>query len=83
MARHICDVQSINVLFMQESWLSPENLHKLCFISSNYLAFGISAMEHAVCNGILIGRPFGGMSTLINSKYKDFINEHICAERFN
>jgi len=64
MARHICDNQNIDVLFIQES-------------------FSISAMEHAVSSGIIIGRPFGGVATLINNKYKDFIIDHNCSKRFN
>jgi len=43
----------------------------------------LHAMEHAVSSGIIVGRPFGGLATLINNKYKDFIFDHNCSKRFN
>jgi len=56
MARHICDVHQVDVLFTQESWLSPDLLHKLCFISEDYLMYGISAIELTVSANTLVGR---------------------------
>jgi len=58
-------------------------MHKLCSISSNYIAYDISAMSSAVSGGILTGRPFGGVSTLIHDRYKNDIVSHVCSERFN
>jgi len=70
MARHICDDLHVDVLFIQESWLNLDLFHKLCYISCDYLMFRISAMSSIVLQGPLIGRPFGGLATLIHSKYE-------------
>jgi len=83
MARHICDDLHVDVLFIQESWLTPDLFHKLCYISCDYLMFGVSAMSSTVLQGPLSGRPFGGFGTLIHSKHEKYIVNHICSERFN
>ena len=83
MARHICDNLLVDVLFIQESWLTPDLLHQLCFISSDYLMYGVSAMTDTVSVGPLYGRPYGGLATLIHTKHKKYIVNHICSERFN
>jgi len=83
MARHICDVHQVDVLFSQESWLSPDLLHKLRFIWEDYFMYGISAIESTVGANTLVGRPFGGLATLIHSKHKDLITNHVCFERYN
>jgi len=50
----LCDAaEKPDVIFLQEHWLTPANLPKLVNFSSNYTLFGISAMESALCHGIL------------------------------
>jgi len=83
MAYPLCEVQKVDVLFLQESWLSPDLLHKLCFISEDYIMHGISAMDSVVSANTLVGRPFGGLATLIHNSHKDFIINHMCSERYN
>jgi len=83
MSRYICDDLKVDVLFLLESWLSPDLLHKLCFISSEYIMYGVSAMESAICSKTFIGRPFRGVATLIPSSHKHHITNHICCERYN
>ena len=83
LARHICDDLDADVLFIQESWLSPDNVHKMCSISSDYIVYGISAMNTVVSKDILSGRPFGGLFTLIHDRYKNNIVSSFCSERFN
>ena len=51
-------------------------------ISPDYAAHGISAMESEVQTDILVGRPKGGVCTLINSRFSASTVNHICAERF-
>jgi len=58
-------------------------IHVLCSISCDYLMFGISAMSSTVLQGPLSGRPFGGLASLIYSKYEKYIVNHKCSERFN
>jgi len=40
-------------------------MHKILNISDNYLGFGESAMTKSTSKGILYGRPYGGVVTLI------------------
>ena len=82
MATFICEDIKPAVLFLQEHWLTPDQMYKLCFLSSDYLFFGRSAMEATVTKDILIGRPFGGVSTLIHNSYKEATVNHTCSEKF-
>jgi len=54
MARHICDDLSVDILYLQEHWLSNDMLHKLRTISSEYLVYGISAMDDVFTNNVLV-----------------------------
>jgi len=71
------------VVFVQEHWLTPFNMHKIIKSSNNYTGFGISAMEMAVSHSVLRGRPFGGVATLVHNI---FLSQVTCiknAERFS
>ena len=50
----ICDI-----LFVQETWLLPTELHLLNDVSSEFSVHAKSAMGDAVQAGILRGRPYG------------------------
>ena len=52
---------SLDVIFLQEHWLTPDKLIKLNDFPG-YFAFGSSAMCHAVESGVLRGRPYGGVA---------------------
>jgi len=79
----LCDEpEKPDVIFLQEHWLTPANLPKLVNFSSNYTMFGISAMESALCHGILRGRPLGGVSTLLKSSLCRDVIFSICKQRF-
>jgi len=79
----LCDEpEKLDVIFLQEHWLTPVNLPKLVNFNSNYTIFGISAMESANCHGILRGRPWGGVSTLLKSSLCKDVIFSICKERF-
>jgi len=81
--RSLCDeAVKPDVIFLQEHWLTPANLPKLVNFSSNYTMFGISAMESALCHGILSGRPWGGVSTLLKSSSCKDVIFSVCKERF-
>jgi len=57
--------KEIHVIVVQEHWLTPA---KLCLFESrfaDYFAFGGSAMSSCLQSGILRGRPYGGVMTLI------------------
>ena len=57
-----------DVILLQEHWLTPANLHKLSDAFPQFLCFGTSAMRSCVESGILCGRPFGGVSVLVNKR---------------
>ena len=65
--QEICKSRKYDVIFIQEHWLTPPNMTKIININDNYVGFGISAMETAVSQGLLRGRPWGGVSVLVKS----------------
>lgn len=58
---------SADVIFVQEHWLPPCDLHKLQNISDDFICFSSSAMCNVIDRGILVGRPFGGVAILVRS----------------
>ena len=48
------------IWFAQELWLSEKQLPSMHQIGTQFIAH--SGMEEALSNGILVGRPFGGVS---------------------
>ena len=68
MVNVFCNELMTDVVFLQEHWLTPDKLFELSSFSPDYIALGISAMEKAVVTDIVIGRPKGGVCTLINTR---------------
>jgi len=56
-----------DVFMLQEHWLTPANLCLFDKQFANYFAFGSSALSSSVASGMLRGRPFGGVITLISN----------------
>jgi len=54
-----------DIILVQEHWLTPANLHKFDDFFPDYFSFGCSAMTNRVQSGILFGRPYGGVMSLI------------------
>src|SRR5580698_6489974 len=69
-------------LFIQESWLTPDNLWKILNFNKNYTGFGISAMEHMLSKKILRGRAHGGTAILVNNSVIKKVKCIKCAERY-
>ena len=46
---------NIDVIYLQELWLSPDAFHKIQFFSEDYVCFGTSAMDKAVRSSVLKG----------------------------
>ena len=65
----LCNDVTASVIFIQEHWLTPANMYQLSNLSPNYSVFGMSAMENAVSQSVLRGRPYGGVATLVHNKY--------------
>ena len=62
----LCSSRVPDIIFIQEHWQTPANIDKLLCFSDNYVGFGISAMDRAVSQSILQGRPYGGVAILAN-----------------
>jgi len=74
--------RSPDVLLLQEHWLTPANLYVFDKYFANFLSFGCSAMSKRIESGMLIGRPFGGVVTLINNRLRNITQTVHCDERF-
>lgn len=73
---------SYDIFLCQEHWLTPSNLSKFEENLPNFMCFGSSAMDSIIETGVLRGRPFGGVMTLVNNKLQK-CTELICAtERY-
>ena len=71
-----------DVIMVQEHWLTPM---KLCLFDSrfaNYFSFGCSAMAGQLESGMLRGRPYGGVMTLIKTDLRKMTTTIYCDERF-
>ena len=70
------------IIFVQEHWLTPTNMHCIKAFSPNYTVYGVSAMEQAVSHSVLRGRPYGGVATLIHKDFSTRASCVKCAERY-
>jgi hypothetical protein len=50
-----------DVVFVQEHWLLSCELHLFQSINNDFVAFAKSSMDDKIADGILYGRPFGGL----------------------
>ena len=79
-----CLSNNYDIIFIQEHWLSSDNLNKLSNINSEYIVFGNSAMSKSTASDVLYGRPFGGTASLVrrclvSNCRKMFIGERVVA----
>ena len=54
-----------DIIFIQEHWLNDDDLYKLSNLSTKYVLFGESAMGKSITTGVLQGRPYGGVATIV------------------
>ena len=71
---------NVDIILLQEHWLTPDGLYKLANFSERYTCFGVSAMEQAVTQSVIRGRSWGGVSTLVKNSIGDISFQH-CSER--
>jgi len=57
-------------------------MHKFDDYFYDYFSFGCSAMSKCVESGVLVGRPFGGVNSLINKKLRHVTETICCHERY-
>jgi len=67
--KHIVFRSCPDVILLQEHWLTPDNICKFDKYFPGLFSFGRSAMLSCVESGMLRGRPFGGVMTLVNNYY--------------
>jgi hypothetical protein len=77
----LCECRT-DAILIQEHWQTPANISTISNFHPNYVGFGISAMDAKISSGILVGRPFGGVSILINNTHKQHCTVISCAARF-
>ena len=70
-----CESLQYDVIFLQEHWLNCDSINKINNFNLNYSGFGESAMKNTTASGILYGRPYGGVSTLLR---KSLCVDSIC-----
>lgn len=63
-----------DLIFVEEHWLLSQHLTKFNNISDNFLFYGVSAMDTACTQGILRGRPFGGVGVLVRKTYSSSVS---------
>ena len=72
-----------DILMLQEHWLTPANLYKFDDYFPDYFSVGYSAMSKSVKSGVLFGRPFGGVISLVSNKLRNVTETVCCQERYN
>ena len=76
-----CESLRYDVMFLQEHWLNCDNINKINNLHVNYAGFGESAMKKTTASGILCGRPYGGVSTLLRKSLCVDANCKLITER--
>ena len=70
------------IFLLQEHWLAPFNLYKFNDNLPDYLCFGSSAMGSCIESGVVRGRPYGGVMTLVHKSLQK-CTQIVCSdERF-
>ena len=67
-----------DIFLLQEHWLTPANLGRFDVEFPGYVCFGSSAMRSCVESGVLYGRPFGGVTILVNKRLQQ-CTEILCS----
>jgi exonuclease III len=70
-----------DIFLFQEHWLTPSNLIKFDKFFKHYFTFGCSAMADIVGAGILRGRPFGGVISMIHNDLRKVTETISCSDR--
>ena len=66
--KHMCMNNNFDVLLLQEHWLSPANIHRINDITgADFICYSSSSMSKECSSDILRGRPYGGLSIIVNN----------------
>ena len=71
----ICDLcNSYDLIFLQKIWLFQHDLPLLSNICNDFEGFGTTAMD--ISNGIMPGRPYGGVAVLVRKSIQKECQVH-------
>lgn len=59
-----------DVIFLQEHWLIPSELDLLKNVNNDFVIFAKSSMEDKCKEGLLTGRPYGGVAVAVRKSLK-------------
>jgi len=62
--------KSVDVILLQEIWLSDINCSKISESMSDFHVFHTSSMEHKLSTDFRCGRPYGGAAVLIRKSFR-------------
>jgi len=75
--------KDFKIIFIQEHWLLPVDLDKIVEITNDeFVCFSKSAMDNRICRGVLAGRPYGGVSTLVHKSLSTIVKCVAKRDRF-
>ena len=80
--QHICENLKSDIIFVQEHWQATFNLHKIMNFNNSCTGFGVCAFDDKITSGVLHGRPYGGVATLVRNDVIKYVHNTICTERF-
>ena len=70
--KELCN--SYDIIFVQEHWLMESQLHYLDEIHKDFCVYSKSAMNSKCEQGIVSGRPFGGIAVLWRASLRKYIS---------
>lgn len=71
LVKSYCSNALSDFMLLQELWLSSDSLYKLDNIAHGYSCFSVSSMDSVLENGLLRGRPFGGLAILVRENHRN------------
>lgn len=77
---NVCTNNLYDIICLQEHWLSGNNLSQFNRFSE-FTCYGISAMSNVTDRDILIGRPFGGVLTMVDNNLANYTKPLLMKER--
>src|SRR5690349_2343296 len=74
MLKSLCSKYRSKFIFLQEHWLTPDQLSNFNCFNDNYMFYSYSSMSNILNNGILRGRPFQGLAVLVDKNLCSLFN---------
>ena len=68
-----CLLKSYDIVFIQEHWQFSRNFHRLASLSNTHDFIATDGMKDAAQNGLMLGRPYGGVACFWSKSLGKFI----------